>query len=394
MGRNATSSRAPGGISPKQGAKPVLPAAALLFGPASVLGLMATNLNQTAFSDVAAALGGTLAYAALVWLAAAAVRRRADAGTAVIACVWVIGSLFYLGLFGPLNVWLDGGFSMVRPLPFALAALVLLTVGVHRLPLPWAPVHIVLTGIALVMLATPLWRATAYQWREGDARLAYDPDRAAEALPQPVAAGLNPAAGRPPDIYHFVFDRYGSADILARHYGVEHPIGDFLEQRGFYVAWDSYSNYLKTGPSLASTFYMDYLDVLAEDPRVEGATWHPIFAMLDDHRVARFLKARGYRFHQFGSWWVGTYNNPAADANRPLGFSEFNMLYLRRTILRPLFHLLPDTPMTMRLDWDNGQCQRVARQIEEIKALGGGPEPVYVFAHILVPHGPEVFTTD
>ena len=24
----------------------------------------------------------------------------------------------------------------------------------------------------------------------------------------------------------------------------------------------------------------------------------------------------------------------------------------------------------MRLDWDNGQCQRVARQVEEIKTLG------------------------
>ena len=45
------------------------------------------------------------------------------------------------------------------------------------------------------------------------------------------------------------------------------------------------------------------------------------------------------------------------------------MTYLRRTILMPVFHLLPDTPLTMRLDWDNGQCQRVARQVEEIKAL-------------------------
>ena len=105
-------------------------------------------------------------------------------------------------------------------------------------------------------------------------------------------------------------------------------IGDFLEARGFYVARDSFSNYISTGPSLASTFHMDYLDALAADPRVSGNNWHPIFRMLDDNRVGRFLRGRGYEQHQFGSWWVGTYHNPNAFSNRPLGFSEFNMTYL------------------------------------------------------------------
>ena len=53
--------------------------------------------------------------------------------------------------------------------------------------------------------------------------------------------------------------------------------------------------------------------------------------MLDDNRVGRFLRARGYEHHQFGSWWVGTYHNPIADSNQPFGFSEFDMTYLRRT---------------------------------------------------------------
>jgi hypothetical protein len=127
---------------------------------------------------------------------------------------------------------------------------------------------------------------------------------------------------------------------------------------------------------------------------VKADNWHPIFEMLDDTRVVRFLRARGYDFLQFGSWWVGTFSSPTADENRPLGFSEFNLHYLRSTVALPVFQLLPDTPFTMRLDWDNGQCQRVARQIEQIKAIGQRDRPVYVFAHILVPHGPEVFTTD
>lgn len=390
---------------PERGGPPSAPArpgrsfpfAALLFAPASVLGLMARNLNQTKFADVAPALLGTMAFALLVWATVAMLRRHVDARTAVVACLWMLGCLFYLGLFGRLNAVLDGGYSMLRSLPFAVAALVAFTLVLLRLRQSLAAaLHMVLSAVALVMVATPLWQAAAYEWRHGDARAAYDPDRAAAEMPEIAAAGVPgaAAASRPPDIYHFVFDRYGSADTLARHYGVEGSIGDFLQARGFYVAGDSYSNYLKTGHSLASTFYMDYLDILSDDPRVEGANWHPIFEMLGDHRVARFLDARGYEILQFGSWWVGTYRNAVADENHPYGFSEFDMLYLRRTILRPLFHLLPDTPLTMRLDWDNAQCQRVARQIDAIKAIGERPEPVYVFAHILVPHGPEVFTPE
>ena len=139
---------------------------------------------------------------------------------------------------------------------------------------------------------------------------------------------------------------------------------------------------------------MDYLTEIVADPRVSGADWHPLFAMMDDNRVGRFLRARGYEQHQFGSWWVGTHHNPNAVTNTPMGLSEFNMTYFRRTIVMPILHLLPDSPRTMQLNWDNGQCQRIARQVEAIKAVGPRDRPVYVFAHLLVPHGPFVFTAD
>ena len=370
-----------------------LPVAALLFAPASVLALMATNLNQTSFADVAPSLAGTLAFAVLVWLAALLVLRCADAA-AVVAAVWVVGCLFYQGLFGGLNAALDGGYPMIRSLPFALAALVAVTLVVARLPSALlGAVHTVLGAVAIALLAPPLWQAAAFEWRHGDARNAYDAGLAEAQMLQMAGPEPSAPARRPPDIYHFVFDRYGSDDTL-RGYGADASIEDFLEAQGFSVARESHSNYLKTGHSLASTFHMDYLDLLANDPRVTGANWHPIFAMLDDHRVGRFLSARGYRRVQFGAWWAGTDFASTADENRPHGFGEFAMLHLRRTMLRPAFHLLPDAGPTGRLDWDNAQCQRVARQVEEIEAIGEGPAPVHVFAHILVPHGPYVFAPD
>ncbi len=48
----------------------------------------------------------------------------------------------------------------------------------------------------------------------------------------------------------------------------------------------------------------------------------------------------------------------------------------------------------MRLRWDYGQCQRVPQQMEQIKQTGGRPGPIFLFAHILLPHEPYVFDAD
>ena len=54
---------------------------------------------------------------------------------------------------------------------------------------------------------------------------AYDADRAMAEMPELPAPTRADARPTPPDIYHFVFDRYGSEETLARHYGIGEPIG-------------------------------------------------------------------------------------------------------------------------------------------------------------------------
>lgn len=371
-----------------------LPLHPFLFAAASVLALLARNLNQTTLIELLPALVAATLFALAAYLVTVALRRRWDAASAVIASIWVVGCLYYQDLFNRLNWWLDGGFPMVRSLPVVLVVLVLLSLLVARLRRGIVLVHALLTGIALVMFATPAWRIAAFEWQNRDARAIYDAERAAAELPQIAGGGAAAVTDRPPDIYHFVFDRYASEAVLEEHFGIEPGIGAFLEERGFYVASDSHSNYLKTAQSLASTFYMDYLDLLAEDEGLAGDNWRPVYEMLGDHRAARFLKARGYDFVQFGSWWAGTFHSPAADENHPRGLDEFTSHYFRRTALRPVMYLLPAPWLRDYLDWDYGQCQRVKWQIEAIKAAGGRERPVYVFAHILVPHDPYVFTPE
>lgn len=373
-----------------------IPLHPFLFAVASVLALLVQNLTQATLAHAAPALAGSLTFALAVYLVVVAVRRRFDACAAVLASIWIAGCLFYAGLFDFMK-WVDGSYAMLWSVPVAFVSMSGLTALAIRLPtLHIKVVHLVFTGAAVVMVATPAWKTAVFEWQNSAARTAYDADRAAAQMPQIAENAKTAADGqRPPDIYYFVFDRYASAETLARHYNVDvFGTRNFLEQRGFHVVPAGKSNYHRTAFSLASTFYLDYLDLLSDNDQVAGDNWRPVHAMLRDHRVARFLKARGYRFIQFGSWWTGTFDNPAADENRPHGFSEFNLLYLRYTILRQIFDMLPATPLTRRLDWDNAQCQRVAPQIEEIKALGEQDQPLFVFAHILVPHGPYNFATD
>lgn len=382
------------------------PAHPFMFALAAVLTMKANGLSHLTYGDAAAAVAGSLLFAVAVLLLAAAVLRRLDSRAAVIASIWIVGCIYYNSLFGyngpfgGINNMVGGGYSMEQSLAVTVPLFVLLSVAAARIRFTLNPVNLILNCIALVMVATPVWKIAAYEWSYGAARHTYNADRAAEAMPE-IAGTATPSVsppGQAPDIYHFIFDRYTSEPVLKRHYELDNSaIGRFLEARGFHVARNSNSNYQKTGHSLASTFYMDYLDLLADNHRLSPYGWHPIYKMLEDHRVARFLKNRGYEFIQFGSWWMGTFKNPFADENRPHGFSEFNMIYLRNTILRPLFHLMPDSDLAMRLGWDNAQCSRVRNQITDIKAIGAREnrdKPVYVFAHILVPHGPYPFTTD
>jgi hypothetical protein len=369
------------------------PAHPFLLAAASVLPLYAGNLRETFFADVASTLAVVLAVALALHLALAAVLRDLGPRTAILTSAILFLTLNYDYLFHKLNRWLEGGYPMVATLPVALLILVVAIVVILRTRIsPVAP-QIILNGVALFLFLVPASEAALYEWRHaGAGSLGRDEPFEAAIAAAPWATATDDL----PDIYYLMFDRYASQRTLAQHYGYDDSdLVSFLEDNGFYVAAESTSNYFRTAYSVASAFHLDYLNFLAEDERIAPSNWRPIYRMLHDHRVARFLKSRGYEYVQLGSWWKGTHHNAFADENYSFGPNEFEMLYARGTILRPLLHaLFPDSLATRQLHWDNGQCQRVPRKVEQLKQLANRPRPTFVFAHFLVPHGPYVFTPD
>lgn len=200
--------------------------------------------------------------------------------------------------------------------------------------------------------------------------------------------GPDGPSGRP-DIYFIVFDRYARADQLAARYDFDNSgFLESLRERGFQVSGRSYSAYQRTAHSLASTLNLDYV------PSIEGRAsndWVPLYERLRAPRLYPFLKAAGYRIVTMGSWWEPTRTSPLADQNiayfavpeslRPM--VEHSM------ILRGLGR--------MGIAWlnpRNRQCARIKHKFGALEDAASAEEPVFVFAHFLVPHPPFVIDAD
>ncbi len=217
----------------------------------------------------------------------------------------------------------------------------------------------------------------------------------ADALRRDTPALALPAATTTtarPDIYYIVFDRYGDESTLRQHGFDNQPFYRFLESRGFYVARDSRSNYVKTALSLASSLNMSYLDPLQQAEGRESQNWLPVFRWIRDGSVVRFLKSQGYRYVHVGSWYGPTESNPGADRN--VNFYTTvpypTMRLLHNELLAPLRRLGRFPAIDERVQ----QWYRVPRQIADVIEHAADPGPTFSFIHILVPHPPYVFDRD
>ena len=208
-------------------------------------------------------------------------------------------------------------------------------------------------------------------------------------LPQPARAGDVDIR----DIYYLIFDRYARGDQLKDVYGFDNePFIRELEARGFAVAEQSFANYQRTTHSLISSLNLDYLDALGGEAARSSHDWVPLYEMLQDFRLRRFLDAQGYEFHFFGSWWEPTRVNRFAHANHNvMAIPE----PLRAMLDQSLIPYLAQLAGLKLFDHRLTQCQRSKLAFKELTALAGQTQTArFVFAHFLVPHPPFVVDAD
>jgi len=201
-------------------------------------------------------------------------------------------------------------------------------------------------------------------------------DEVRQAANKKVVSTTNPA--NLPDIYYIILDSYGSEGLLRRDYGYDNrKFIRWLEDRGFYVAHESQSNYNQTYWSLASSLNLNYVD-----PKVlREANQATLRQMIEDNSLMRFLKSKGYKFAFFGSSYPLTERNRYADFTQGSGWvnSEFMRTFLSTTAVR-YFTPLRTTRKAVLNAFAN---------IPKVK--GESDAPLFLFAHMEPPHTPYLF---
>ena len=166
---------------------------------------------------------------------------------------------------------------------------------------------------------------------------------------------------------------------------------DYLTSKGFYVATESRSNYMKT-VALAGFVAQRRLSRRGRArPRAVGELGHRSTSISGATASGAFLRSQGYSYTHLGSWFYPTRENPQATRN----VNYYTMV--PRAALR-LFDSQAFSPVQRAFGpWLDDRLQnwhRVRRQLDDMTRLVPTPGPKFVFLHILVPHPPYVFDRD
>jgi hypothetical protein len=199
---------------------------------------------------------------------------------------------------------------------------------------------------------------------------------------------------RPPDIYYIILDSYEGISGLRRYYHFDNT--DFvreLQERGFYVAAESRSNYLTTTYSLASTLNLVYLNDLPYDLFTEMVS-----SLRIDH-VADFLRGRGYQYVQCPSGyfltddadpdvWISPWLRAQQSAFSQPTASEFEIMLLQTTLARVIVQSSRSAIFDREFDDRRLRLENCFTHLPDYAADGRGN---FLFLHLILPHNPYLY---
>jgi len=189
-----------------------------------------------------------------------------------------------------------------------------------------------------------------------------------------------------PDIYYIILDGYANSHTLKNEYDFDNTdFINYLENHNFKIPSKTHGNYPMTFMALSASLNMKYLDHQSSQFDSTAKAQTAGHKLINNNDVMRYLKERGYKIINFdsGSWLtnsikVADWHACGADYLN----SEFLGMTVRTTMLYPL-HVRLFEP-----DVRNG----ILCIFEELPNLRERTDqPIFVFAHIYLPHPPYIF---
>lgn len=199
-----------------------------------------------------------------------------------------------------------------------------------------------------------------------------------------------------PDIYLIVPDGYTGDESLRLSYGYDNsPWLDSLRARGFSLPERPRSNYVKTFLSVGTMLNRGYYEELTPPADVRWDR-NEYISRMEFGRTIRDLRQLGYSFYYVGSSYPPLATNRLADAQ----YSErpsraFEGLYYQMTALRPIYLscvLWGNCRRDVPFDAESPKDTRA--RFAYLMKLVDRPGPKFVYAHLMLPHGPYRFDED
>lgn len=358
----------------------------VLFAIAPALLLVSNNPGQAFLSDTLAPIGVTLFCVIFLWIALSCLFKDRKK-------VAIIISFFLLVFFsfGHIHVLLRYYFvspllgELVRPrylLLFFACFITLTSYLIIKTDKNLSQWTAFLNSMSIALIVIPLIQVANFSLQETSAHNKFN-----EMNQKEVTRNESEEQKVFPDIYYIILDGYARQDTLKEHLNFNNSemIG-YLEEKGFYVASKSRSNYSHTVVSLPSSLNMRYINHLTKIAGYDSSDPYYGWKMVEDNKVIRILKQKGYKVINFGSGWLPTQNLKAADLNIHCTHKkEFNSIFIQTTMYHAFekyLHLVSD-------DRKHLLCT-----FSKIAEYGKIPGPKFIFAHMLIPHEPYVFGPD
>jgi len=238
--------------------------------------------------------------------------------------------------------------------------------------------------IALMLMLMPLPQAIHYQMQHSREPEAVSSAKQTDA-PLP-ARELTPLQKVLPDVYYIILDEYAHQSALTEVFNFDNSAFlNELRAMGFYIADQSFCNYMRTTLSIPSSLNMQYLDFIPKQVGLESTDTKIPFAMARNNLAARMFKQIGYRYVMTDSGVSPLDSSPLADkVFSYTGTDEFTSLLAQVTMMKGSANQFIHEQSRSRHLFN-------FKAIETIPSIEG---PTFAFLHFNMPHPPFVFDRD
>jgi len=197
---------------------------------------------------------------------------------------------------------------------------------------------------------------------------------------------------KPPDVYYLIVDEYGREDALLEYNNFDNSeFTNFLTQKGFHIAKNSFANYPMSMHSITSTMNMRYIDFLSDEVGEKARNYKPLnektYGLLPNNQVIKNFKDMGYKIINFNTFSTHQHELPLAD----LGLCDRGINLLNNKLFDTISRTTIFGYFVERL-WEDEMRKSTMCSFEKFSSVEENfEEPVFVWAHIGIPHSPYIF---